>query len=72
MNRVATIRAAHRKGKSKRKFVNPIWTHLIYDAARQVRRCCAHCGKADKYAQKRPGQFYKCKHCGRRFQEKTC
>jgi hypothetical protein len=52
------------------KAMNPIWTHLIYDATKRAMRVCTHCRKAADYALKRPGQFYKCKHCGHRFQEK--
>jgi transposase-like protein len=50
--------------------MNPIWTQMIYEAARDVMKVCPHCKKADAYAKKRTGQFYKCKHCGHRFKEK--
>jgi DNA-directed RNA polymerase subunit RPC12/RpoP len=50
--------------------MNPIWTHFINDATRQIKRVCSHCRRAGKYTQKRPGQFYKCRYCGHRFQEK--
>ena len=50
--------------------MNPIWTHFVYDAARRGMRVCTHCKRAAEYALKRPGQFYKCKHCGHRFKEK--
>ena len=50
--------------------MTPIWTNLIFDAARRVMRICSYCKKASEYDQKRPGQFYKCHLCGHRFQEK--
>jgi transposase-like protein len=50
--------------------MNPIWTQMIYEAVRDAMKVCPHCKRADSYAQKRPGQFYKCKHCGHRFKEK--
>ena len=59
-----------RRAESDRKAMNPIWTHLVYDAARRAMRVCTHCKRAAEYALKRPGQFYKCKHCGHRFKEK--
>ena len=55
---------------TRRRAMNPIWTQFVYKAARRVMRVCTHCGRADEYVQKRPGQFYKCTHCGHRFQEK--
>ena len=50
--------------------MNPIWTHLVYDAAQSVMRVCTTCKKAAEYRRKRAGQFYKCRYCGHRFQEK--
>lgn len=43
---------------------------MIYEAAREVMRVCSHCKKAAGYQAKRPGQYYKCRHCGHRFKEK--
>jgi hypothetical protein len=50
--------------------MNPIWTHLINKAVKEVTRVCSACGKAAAYPRKRAGQFHKCKHCGHRFKEK--
>jgi transposase-like protein len=50
--------------------MNPIWTQMIYEAVKDAMKVCPHCKRADAYALKRPGQFYKCKHCGHRFKER--
>jgi len=50
--------------------VNPIWAKTIVDAVRRTMKTCTHCRKTSSYPQKRPGQFYTCKHCGHRFKEK--
>jgi hypothetical protein len=50
--------------------MNPIWTHMINKAVKEVTRVCSACGKAAAYPRKRAGQFHKCKHCGHRFKEK--
>ena len=83
-SRYVRIRSACKRGRGKRRCgpcdkgrnqprkddMNPIWTHLINDATRQIKRVCTHCRRAGKYAKKRAGQFYKCRYCGHRFQEK--
>ena len=50
--------------------MNPIWTHMIDKAVKEVTKACNSCGKTATYARKQPGQFYTCKHCGHRFKEK--
>jgi len=49
--------------------MNPIWASMIFNAAREVIKKCTHCKKVSAYREKRPGQFYKCHHCGHRFKE---
>jgi hypothetical protein len=51
--------------------VTPIWTKLIVDAALKIRKTCTHCKRSATYQRKKPGQFYKCRHCGHRFKEKS-
>ena len=50
--------------------MNPIWQQMIYKAVKDVMKVCTHCKKAAAYQPKKKGQFYKCKFCGHRFQEK--
>ena len=50
--------------------MNPIWTQMISKAVREATRVCSAYGKVGTYTRKKPGQFYKCKHCGHRFKEK--
>ena len=50
--------------------MTPIWTALLYDGTQSVMRICTQCKNAAEYIRKRAGQFYKCRFCGHRFQEK--
>ena len=50
--------------------MNPLWTSIIINTLENARKKCPHCAKSAVYAQKQPDQFYVCKHCGRKFQEK--
>ena len=50
--------------------MNPIWQQMIYNAVKDVMKVCTHCKKAGAYPPKKRGQFYKCKYCGHKFQEK--
>jgi hypothetical protein len=50
--------------------MNPIIAGSILGTLLAVTKKCPHCRRSGVYALKRPGQFYTCKHCGHRFQEK--
>jgi transposase-like protein len=50
--------------------MNPIYTQMIVSAVVHAMRVCPHCKRAAAYRPKRPGQFYKCRFCHHRFQEK--
>jgi len=50
--------------------VNPLYASAIINAIRETDKKCPHCGKTLKYIEKHPGQFYKCKHCSKRFMER--
>ncbi|MFN0084638.1 MAG: transposase [Blastocatellia bacterium] len=55
---------------TKENLVNPIFAGAFLGALLAVTRKCPHCGRFGVYSLKRAGQFYACKHCGRKFQEK--
>jgi DNA-directed RNA polymerase subunit RPC12/RpoP len=61
------LRASRPAGEIK---LNPIWTQMIYNAAKEVMRVCTHCKKASAYQMKPRGRYYKCPYCGHRFKEK--
>lgn len=44
---------------------------MIYKAVKDVMKVCTHCKKVAGYKPKKPGQYYKCHFCGRRFKEKA-
>jgi rubredoxin len=49
--------------------INPHWLQFIYATVKATRRC-PHCDRRGVYLTKKPGQFYVCKFCHHRFQEK--
>jgi hypothetical protein len=50
--------------------MNPIWTQMIYNAAKDAMKKCQRCSKVAAYPQKGPGQFYECKRCGQQVSSK--
>ena len=50
--------------------MNPIIVGAIAGTLSAMTKKCPHCQQHGVYPLKRAGQFYTCKHCGRRFQEK--
>jgi transposase-like protein len=50
--------------------MNPILAGAVLGTLVAVTKKCPHCHRFGVYGLKQAGQFYTCKHCSRRFQEK--